>query len=78
MITKSLTEKELAISLRLSLPKLRADRQRGIGIPYVKHGKSVWYNLDDIYQYMKENTYPKKENVWAVEIKTMEYPRIHL
>ena len=78
MITKSLTEKELAISLRLSLPKLRADRQRGIGIPYVKHGKSVRYNLDDIYQYMKENTYPKKENVWAVEIKTMEYSRIHL
>ena len=61
MTTTSLTEKELAISLRVSLPKLRADRSRGIGIPYVKHGKSVRYNLDDIYQYMEENKYPKKE-----------------
>jgi hypothetical protein len=59
--TKSLTEKELAIRLRISLPKLRADRQRGIGIPYVKHGKSVRYNLDDVYQYLEENKYPKKE-----------------
>jgi len=60
MTTTSLTEKELAISLRVSLPKLRADRQHGRGIPYVKHGKSVRYNLDDIYQYMEENKYPKK------------------
>ena len=60
MTTTSLTEKEVAISFRLSVPKLRVDRQLRRGIPYVKLGRSVRYNLDDIYQYMKENTYPKK------------------
>ena len=47
MTTTSLTEKEVAITFRLSLPKLRADRLHGRGISYIKLGKSVRYNLDD-------------------------------
>ena len=60
MTTTSLTEKEVAITFRLSLPKLRADRLHGRGIKYKKFGKSVRYNLDDICEYMEANTYPKE------------------
>ena len=58
--TTSLTEKEVAISFRLSLPKLRADRSRGTGISYIKIGKSVRYNLDDIADYIRQNKFPKQ------------------
>ena len=60
MTHTSLTEKEVAITFRLSLPKLRADRQHGRGIKYKKFGKSVRYNLDDISEYLRANTYPKQ------------------
>jgi hypothetical protein len=60
MTTTSLTEKEVAITFRLSLPKLRADRARGTGIKFIKMGKSVRYSLDDIYDFMKENKFPKQ------------------
>jgi hypothetical protein len=60
MTTTSLTEKEVAITFRLSLPKLRADRLHGRGISYIKMGKSVRYNLDDICEYMEQNKFPKQ------------------
>jgi hypothetical protein len=62
MTITSLTEKEVAITFNLSLPKLRADRSRGTGISYIKFGKSVRYNLDDIADYIRQNKFPKKKN----------------
>ena len=60
-----LTEKQLARELSVSLSKLRQDRSNNIGFPYVKllpNNKSsgVRYNLNDIYEYLKANTYPKR------------------
>ena len=63
MIT-SLTEKQIAREFSVSLSKLRQDRMKGIGLPYVKMSNKksagVRYNLDDIYKYIKEHTYPKR------------------
>ena len=63
MIT-SLTEKQIAREFNVSLSKLRQDRMKGIGLPYVKlsnkKSSGVRYNLDDIYKYIKEHTYPKR------------------
>ena len=63
MIT-SLTEKQIARELSVSLSKLRQDRMKGIGLPYVKmsnkKSSGVRYNLNDIYKYLKEHTYPKR------------------
>ena len=65
MIT-SLTEKEIAREFNVSLSKLRQDRMKDIGFPYVKltdkKSSGVRYNLDDIYEYLKANSYPKR--VW--------------
>jgi hypothetical protein len=61
MITTSLNEKEIANDFRLSLSKVRQDRMRGKGFPYVKIGKSVRYNIDDIYEYLTNNKYPKQQ-----------------
>ena len=59
-----LTEKQIARELSVSLSKLRQDRMKGIGLPYVKmsnkKSSGVRYNLDDIYEYLKEHTYPKR------------------
>ena len=63
MIT-SLTEKEIAREFNVSLSKLRQDRSNNVGLPYFKlsdkKSSGVRYNLDDIYKYLKERTYPKR------------------
>ena len=64
MIT-SLTEKEIARELNVSLSKLRQDRMNNIGLPYVKllpnkKSSGVRYNLNDIYKYLKDNSYPRR------------------
>ena len=48
------TEKELARELNISLPKLRADRVKGIGFNYVKIGKSVRYPMYEILDHLKK------------------------
>ena len=63
MIT-SLSEKQIAREFNISLSKLRQDRMKDIGLPYVKmsnkRNAGVRYNLDDIYEYLKANSYPKR------------------
>jgi len=48
------TEQDLARELNISLPKLRADRVKGIGFPYVKIGKSVRYPMYDVLKQLQE------------------------
>ena len=38
-----------------ALPTLRNDRSKGIGIPYVKVGKSVRYRLSDVIGFMEKH-----------------------
>jgi len=46
-------EKEVARITGRALPTLRNDRHRRRGIPYVKMGRSVRYNLEDVIDYME-------------------------
>ena len=48
------TEKELSRELNISLPKLRADRVKGVGVPFVKIGKSVRYPMSVILEHLKK------------------------
>ena len=48
-----LTEVEVSDITRMSLSTLRNDRFRGKGIPYVKIGRSVRYNLADVIEFME-------------------------
>ena len=48
------TEKELSRELNISLPKLRADRVKGVGFPFVKIGKSVRYPMSEILEHLKK------------------------
>ena len=70
-----LTEKQIARELSVSLSKLRQDRMKGIGLPYVKmsnkKSSGVRYNLNDIYKYLKEHTYPKR---WLKNYSGDAYP----
>lgn len=36
-----------------SLSKLRNDRHKGMGIPYIKAGRSCRYDLDDVITFME-------------------------
>ena len=47
-----LTEKEASSKSRKALSTLRNDRFMGRGLPYIKVGRSVRYDLDDIILYM--------------------------
>ena len=51
--TKYLTEKETAELTRKALSTLRNDRHLRRGLPYIKDGASIRYNLTDVVSYME-------------------------
>ena len=59
-IITSYTEKELARELNISLSKLRQDRQKGIGFPFVRISKSIRYPLTGVLEHLKEINALKK------------------
>ena len=46
-------EKEVALITGRALQTLRNDRHRGRGLPYVKMGRSIRYNLADVLNFME-------------------------
>ena len=48
-----LNEKEVAILIGVSVYTLRSHRHKGVGLPYVKYGKSVRYSYADICEYLE-------------------------
>lgn len=50
-----LNEKLVAEHLSCSLSKLRQDRHRYRGVPYVKLRRAVRYSLADVENYMNQN-----------------------
>lgn len=52
-----MTTEAAAKILGCTVRKLESDRIKGGGIPYVKVGRSVRYNIQDIDIYIKMNTY---------------------
>ena len=51
-----LNEVQVAELLKISVKKLRADRWRGVGLPYVKFGASVRYRMDQVEQFLADHT----------------------
>lgn len=51
-----LTEKEVAEILKVSVHKLRRDRWKGGGIPFVKLEGAVRYNLKAVEEWIVERT----------------------
>lgn len=51
--SKYVTENEIADLTSLSVQRLRNDRFQQKGIPYVKIGRSVRYNLEDVINFME-------------------------
>jgi hypothetical protein len=50
---KYLTEAEVAEITGRALSTLRNERSKGQGIPYIKVGRSVRYNLEDVVGFME-------------------------
>jgi hypothetical protein len=50
-----LTEKEVSNITRKALSTLRNDRFTGRGLPYIKDGRSIRYDYDDVVQYMDDH-----------------------
>ena len=50
---KYLTEKQVREITGRALSTLRNERAQGVGIPYLKIGRSVRYNLDDVVAFME-------------------------
>lgn len=48
-----LTEKDVSKITKRALPTLRNDRHNGLGIPYVKIGRSVRYLFTDVIHFME-------------------------
>ena len=56
---KLITEKELAETLKVSIPKLRLDRVKNRGIPYFKIGNLCRYSMDQVIKHLEDNQLPK-------------------
>ncbi len=52
-----LTEQEVADILRVSVHKLRRDRNVGGGVPFIKLGGAVRYSQETIEQWLKGKIY---------------------
>ncbi len=55
MEDKFVSEKRVKELTERSLPTLRNDRSKGIGIPYYKLGRSVRYKLSDVIEWMERH-----------------------
>ena len=56
MVTDNLlSEKDLADYMRVSVWKLRKDRERNRGIPFIKILRTVRYNMDDVNIFLNNN-----------------------
>lgn len=49
------TEQEAAVYMRLSIYTLRNRRVKGVGCPYIKNGKSVFYTQKMMDDYLKKS-----------------------
>ena len=56
MVTDNLiSEKDLADYMRVSVWKLRKDRERNRGIPFIKILRTVRYSMDDVNIFLNNN-----------------------
>ena len=56
MVTDNLlSEKDLADYMRVSVWKLRKDREKNRGIPFIKILRTVRYNMDDVNIFLDNN-----------------------
>lgn len=56
MVTDNLlSEKDLADYMRVSVWKLRKDRERNRGIPFIKILRTVRYSMDDVNIFLDNN-----------------------
>jgi hypothetical protein len=54
-LVKILKEKEVAAITRQSVFTLRQNRLKNTGIPFIKLGRSVGYNEEDVVSYISAN-----------------------
>jgi hypothetical protein len=57
-----LTEKGVKEMTNRALSTLRNDRHLNRGIPYVKIGRSVRYEMDDVLQFMRSRKIQTEDN----------------
>jgi hypothetical protein len=53
---RRLTEREVHLLTGRSLQRLRNERCRRVGIPYIKDGRSVRYRLGDVLDHLAAQT----------------------
>ena len=52
-----LTQDELAKLIKRSTKSLERDRARGIGCPYIRVGRQVRYDPEQVREFYKQNTH---------------------
>jgi len=47
---------EIAKEIGVSAQKLRQDRLKGIGLPYIRFGGRILYDREDVFKYLRSQT----------------------
>jgi predicted HTH transcriptional regulator len=56
-----LRETEIAEEIGVSVPKLRADRHNGKGLPYIRIGRRILYDREEVFKYLRSRTVRPEE-----------------
>ena len=51
--TRYINENQVSEITKMALSALRNNRSKGLGIPYIKLGRSVRYDLQDVIEFME-------------------------
>lgn len=76
-IITSYTEKELARELNISLSKLRQDRKKRIGFPFVRISKSIRYPLTESWNILKKSTHSKESLKLKIKKRSSDNNRLN-
>ena len=66
-VPQYLTENDVSKITGVALSTLRNNRSRGHGIPYIKIGRSVRYDVQDVIEFMESHKI-LTEKYWGSEI----------
>ena len=61
--TRYINENQVSKITKIALSTLRNNRSKGLGIPYIKLGRSVRYDLQDIIEFMEAHKI-RTEKYW--------------
>jgi hypothetical protein len=57
------TDRDIAVKTKIAISTLRNERSRGVGMPYVRIGRSIRYRKADVESYLAARTVHTRDSI---------------